>query len=388
MTTTNSPRPTGFIVLMVALVCVATSFLIATPGFVFLAGSQWQYGETQIGMFVTADSIGNALGPLVLSGLLSRVPVRRTLFTAALAFGVSNLCTALHPAFGATLALRAVSGFSSGVLAGLAMRYLGIHEKAERNLTWLVISQTLYSTLLLAVLLPEIGAAWQATGAFTLLGLLALACAPMARRFMAGEPLTVEHAEGGQANVAGALLGLFALLALNTGVGVVWTFVELQGQAAGLGAETVQRVLGGCNVVSIVGCAAVPGAIRRGGIFRWTIATLLACAAAALVLARPGSAGAFIGGSLLFVVAWATAATLMMTAVPMYDRSGRYVTLIPSALCIGNGVGAAIGGALMEHWSPAHAFAFAAGCCALAAAVFAVLRARAKGDGVGAPQAA
>lgn len=367
-------RPRAFIAGMVALVCVATTFLMATPGFAILIASQWGYGAAQIGLFVTAESIGNALGPLVLSGLLSRRPVRRTLLLSALAFALANLGTALRPDDTAVLMLRGLSGFSSGILAGLGVRYLALSAKAERNLTALVISQTLYSTLLLALLLPMVGERWQATGAFGLLALQALLSVPMVLLFVRGERLTPEAVAGSTVDKPRALAGLLALVGLNTAVGVVWTFIGHQGQDAGLGMEAVDRILAACNVASIFTCAAVPAAIRGGGLFRWAVITLGACAAAALLLGVGQGVPAFVGGSLLFVAAWSAAATLLMAAVPLYDQTGRFVMLIPSALCIGNALGAAVGGVLMEHAGPVPAFGFAALCCLAAAALFALLR--------------
>lgn len=360
-------RSTGFIVLMVVLACVSTTFLLATPGFVVLIASQWFYSASQIGLFVTAESVGNALGPLVLAGLLSRAPVRLTVIVSALAFALANLGTALHPSVEATLALRAVSGFSSGILAGVAVRYLALSANSERNLTWLVISQTIYSSLLLAALLPAIGDAWQATGAFGFLAIQALLSVFMFRLFRGREPLAVDAAQGGFTDATGSLISLAALLTLNTAVGVTWTFIEQRGQGAGIGPEWVGRTLGGGNLLSIVACAAVPAAVRRGDLFRWAVRALLGCAAAALVLALASGAMSFIGASLLFVVAWAAAATLLMAAVPRFDGAGRFVTLIPSALCIGNAVGAALGGALMDGLGAVAAFGFAAVCCALSA---------------------
>ena len=58
-----------------------------------------------------------------------------------------------------------------------------------------------------------------------------------------------------------------------------------------------------------------------------------------------------------------------MSAMPGFDPVGRYVMLIPTALCVGNGLGAAIGGSLMEGLGAGHAFAFAAGCCVLSATI-------------------
>lgn len=372
-------RSRGFILAMVLAVCFATAFVLSTPGFVLLMAGQWGYPSSRLGLFVTVDSIGSALGPLLLSGLLSRMPVRRIFVASALGFAAGNALTAAHPAFDAILAARALSGTSGGVLAALGVRYLALSAGAERNLAWMTIGQTLYSSLMLIEVLPAVGAATQSTGAFALLAIQALLCAPMAWLFRRGEPLTAERPGEGVTQRAGSLACLLAILSLNTAVGVVWTFLGPRGVAAGLDEAMVDRVLGAANLLSIAGCACVPFVVRRGRLFPGCIAALAVCAAAALALALPAQAWLFVGASVVYVLAWAAAITLMMVAMPGYDPVGRYVMLIPAALCVGNGAGALVGGALLETLGAGWAFGFAAGCCALSAGVFRRLQRQAQG---------
>ena len=371
-------RARGFILAMVLVVCFATAFVLATPGFVLLMAAQWGYGSSRLGLFVTVDSIGSALGPLLLSGLLSRMPVRRVFIASALGFAAGNVLTATHPVFGAILASRALSGTSGGVLAALGVRYLALSAGSERNLALMTIGQTLYSSLVLTVALPAVGATAQATGAFALLAIQALLCAPMAWLFRRGEPLTADRPGDGPTQRAGSLGCLLAILSLNTAVGVVWTFLGPRGLAAGLDEALVDRVLGAANLLSIAGCACVPFVVRRGRLYAGCIAALALCAAAALALALPPQAWLFVAASVVYVVAWAAAITLMMAAMPGFDPVGRYVMLIPAALCVGNGAGALVGGALLETLGAGGAFGFAAACCALSAGVFRVLQRQAR----------
>jgi len=367
-------RSTGFVLAMVAVVCFATAFVLATPGFVLLMAAQWRYDSTQLGLFVTLDSIGSALGPLLLAGVLNRLPVRRVFIVSALCFALGNALTAGHPAFAATLAARALSGVSGGVLAALGVRYLALSARSERNLAWMTIGQTVYSSLVLTLVLPAIGRGGQATGAFTLLAVQALACVAFVALFRSGEPLTADRRGSGEVRHSSALLCLLAILSLNTAVGVVWTFLGPRGLAAGLDDAMVDRVLGGANLLSIAGCAGVPFAVRRGRLFGGCTGALAICAGAALALALPPQPALFVLASLVYVLAWAAAVTLMMVAMPGYDPVGRYVMLIPTALCVGNGLGALIGGALTGGFGAGQAFGFAAACCAVSAAIFRSLR--------------
>jgi predicted MFS family arabinose efflux permease len=224
------------------------------------------------------------------------------------------------------------------------------------------------------LVLPTLGQAARADAAFALLALQGLLCLPLVVLFRSGEPLTADRQGIGTVHRTGALLCLFAILSLNTAAGVVWTFIGHQGLTAGLSVAHVDRVLGGANLLSIAGCAWAPFAVRRGRLFTGCVGSLALCTAAALALALPPLAWLFVGASLVYVVAWAAAITLMMIAVPAFDQVGRYVMLIPTAICVGNGVGAAIGAALTEVLTASHAFAFAAGCCTLSAAICLLLR--------------
>nr|WP_315465178.1 MFS transporter [uncultured Rhodoferax sp.] len=354
---------------LIGLVCVASIFFLGTPGFVVLMATQWGLSESQLGMIATADSVGNAIGSLLMTFVLYRYNPRSLVFIALLGFIAANALSAFRLDDSAMLATRLASGVFSGVMAGLAIRRLSEGSNAERNLTWMVISQTLAIAVLLTFVLPWVAELGQATAAFTMvaifgvIGLLVRKLFPEVHLQPEAEP---GIAAAGETRAIPAYISLLSIFLLYVSVGVVWTFIGYLGHAAGFEPTFVETLLGGANLLSIAAISIVPLMIKRDRLFSTGIVALILCTAAAIGLSLPPQASIYAVSTVVFICAWGTSITLLLALLPTYDKAGRLIMLAPGVLCMGSALGSFLGGQLMEVQNTAMAFQIAAACCGVA----------------------
>jgi len=355
---------------LIALVCVASIFFLGTPGFVVLMATQWSLTESQLGLIAAADSVGNAVGSLLMTFVLFRYNPRALVLIALLGFIAANALSAFRLDDTTMLLVRLASGVFSGVIAGLAIRRLSEGKDADRNLTWMVISQTLAIAVLLTFLLPWVGELGQATAAFIMVAMQGVICLLVRTLFPAVHlQAETELTSTGAPRTASAYLALLSIFLLYVTVGVVWTFVGFMGHEAGFKDAFVETLLGGANLLSIAAISIVPWMIQRDRLFSTGIVALTLCTLAALGLSLPPQASTYAVSTVVFICAWGTSITLLLALLPSYDKSGRMIMLAPGVLCMGSALGSFLGGQLMEMQSPAWAFRIAAICCAIAGVI-------------------
>lgn len=355
---------------LIALVCVASIFFLGTPGFVVLMATQWSLTESQLGLIAAADSVGNAIGSLLMTFVLYRYNPRALILMALLGFIAANVLSAFRFDDTTMLLIRLASGVASGLIAGLAIRRLSEGKDAGRNLTWMVISQTLAVAVLLTFVLPWVGDLGQATAAFSMVAIQGVICLLVRTLFPAVHlQAETELPKDGAPRTLSAYFALLSIFLLYVTVGVVWTFVGFMGHEAGFKDAFVETLLGGANLLSIATISIVPWMIQRDRLFSIGIVALTLCTLAAFGLSLPPQAWTYAVSAVVFICAWGTSITSLLALLPAYDKTGRMIMLAPGVLCMGSALGSVLGGQLMEMQRPASAFHIAAICCAIAGVI-------------------
>ncbi|HEX5394025.1 MAG TPA: MFS transporter [Rhodocyclaceae bacterium] len=375
MSATNVPkRGRNFIPAMALLGALAPTAFFGLPQLVALSAQQWGFGDSQLGIAVFLEIGGNAVGTLAVAFVLSQWPVRRLLTLGVLLAVVSNLATSQIQGIQAYCAVRLCAGIASGMLSGIAMRYLSFSENSDRNFGYLVIAQTLWSMVLLGWLLPAIGDQWVASGSYVFVALTPLYFLSRLGDFAPDEPLAPPKAEGGAVHRLGAYTVLFALFSMYVGVGVMWTFVDQIGQRAGYSRDFISTVLAGANLAAAFPCLLLPRLMAARGPYGLCLIMLSGCALAVAAMALPMTPGLFILSVVLFVATWAGAAMLIFSTVPQYDGVGRYTALSPGFLGVGYGVGSITAGQLLEQGQLQSAIALSSLSCIAAVIIYSFIR--------------
>ncbi|MDM4766849.1 MFS transporter [Pelomonas sp. SE-A7] len=373
----SPPRARGFVAAMIAMGAMAVTVFLGLPEIVGQMARQWGFSESVLGLIVFADIVGNTVGALIVAFYLGRVPVRWTLAGSVALAVLGNLLTPFAPDAAACMALRFLAGLGSGGMSGVATRYLSYTRHAERDLGLMMLGQNLWSSLLLALLLPATGQWKGATGSFQFTAAVLAVFLLLIVYFGRKEALVHQGAEtrsaSGLVSPAHALLALGAMLMLYLGAGMVWTFVERVGKDAGFEHGFISNSLGAANLLAMPACALAPQLMKWGGLRLWSLVLLAGCGACSVGLGWLQSPVAYAGLVAGFLVTWSAAAVLLLATIPRYDAVGRYATLGPGVLGLGFGLGALVAGVVAEHSSMPLALALAGGACGVAALLYAVL---------------
>jgi predicted MFS family arabinose efflux permease len=367
------PRGRLFVVAMALLGGIAPTGFFGLPLLVGLAAQQWGFGDAQLGMAVFMEVGGNAAGALAVAFLLPRWPVRRTLTLAILLAVLGNLATTQVEGIATFYVARLAAGVASGMLGGIAMRYLSFTETPDRDFGYLVIVQTLWAMLLLGWLIPTLGEHWQAPGAYAFVALTTLPFLFLLSSFPPDEALAPPEAKG-RVNRLGAYTALLSLFAMYIGVGVLWTFADQIGQRAGFSPDFVASALSGANLVAAIPCLLLPRVTAASGQYRWCAIMLSACAVGAAMFALPMTPVLFVAAVVIFIAGWAGAAVLIFATVPKYDAVGRHAALSPGFLGIGYSVGSVAAGQLLENGFAQGAIALSSLSCVAALLIYSLLR--------------
>jgi len=361
-------HPKLFIAAIIALVCVAQTFFLALPTYVQMTAADWGFSESQLGFVTASEVAGGTIGSLLASFALARQPMRRLLSLALLAMLIGNGSMMTPGGFEAAMAGRAISGLGYGIVGGATLNYLAV---SGRYLGALAVTQGFYTLLLQTVLLPTLSSAGAAYG---LIAGLVVLCAPVIFIFTRGEVFVSDFTAGRSVNRRGAYLALLSLLMLYAACGVIWTFIESLGAAAGLDERSMTTILGVGPILSLGICWLVPWLIERGHRFATTITLLLACTLSALLLLLPVTLWSFAIGSFVFCTGWTGAIILIFATVSTYDGVGRHVALSTAFLGAGYVIGSTLGGVLIEYATIQVAFAVAAGFSLFSTVLYAMLR--------------
>jgi DHA1 family inner membrane transport protein len=361
-------NPRLFIGVVIALVCAGQTFFLALPTFVQMTANSWGFSESQLGFMTAAEVAGGATGSLLASFVLARQPMRLLLTFALLAMVAGNGMLVMPQGIVMAMLGRAVSGLGYGILGGSTLNYLAV---SGTYLSALTVAQGLYTLVLQTVLLPSLPSAGAAYG---LIAGLALLCLPAVFVFSRGEAFVSDFAAGRSVNRRGAYLALSSLFMLYAACGVIWTFIESLGGAAGLQDQTMNTVLGVGPILSLGICLFLPRLIEKGHRFVTAIVLLGACTVSALALLLPVTLWSFAVGTFVFFTGWTGAIILIFATVAAYDGVGRHVAMSTAFLGGGYVVGSSLGGLVIEFSSLHAAFAMAAAFCLVSMVLYSLLR--------------
>ena len=256
---------------LIAFLVGADEFLlgpILTP-----IGADLSVPPERIALFITAYSLPLAVMAPLLGGLSDRYGRLAVLVPATLVFGLASIATSMIPSFGTGIATRILTGAASGGMLGIAMAMAG--DLGERGAAKAIAFVT--SGLTFGIILsPGIGAVsaafWSWRFAFGAIGgaaLIVVLVGLMSRR-AAGlpdrQPASGTTGTAGPLFVPGALGSLIAMAAgLGGAIGCFALVGERLRSLFGWDTTTIGMIYAAFGILTLVGNAAMPVALRRIG---------------------------------------------------------------------------------------------------------------------------
>ena len=337
------------------------------------------FTNTQAGNVVALEIAGGALASVCAVFWIARVNWRVAAITAVIAVIVGDLLSLTQTEFAVLATLRFLTGFfGMGTAFAVVIAVISDTTQTERNFALSIAAQVAFSVISL-LLLPYAIESFGYQGLLAplaVLGLLLLL--PMKWIPERASVDSSAHQAEGSGSILPALIGLLVLLIWCTGLGAVWTFAQLLGQAGGLTDVQAGQALALSSALAIIGAlgAAALGD-KYGRVLPVTVALVVQ---AVMVMNLTGQMSwiVFAMTAAVFQIFWNLTSPYLMGAVVSCDVAGKVSMLIPAAQTGGFFLGPAIAGGFMSGTSLLPANYVGAVCCLIALALFLPLALRLK----------
>ncbi|WP_246118932.1 MFS transporter [Cupriavidus campinensis] len=343
------------------------------------------------GMLVSGYALGVFAGAPILTLLTRRMPRKAVLLVLMAIYTIGNAACALAPDYTTLMIARVVPSLTHGTFFGVGAVVATGLVPANRRASAISV---MFSGLTLATLLGMPAGAWlglhfgwrSTFWAMTVVGLASLAVIALlvqrsrddtAPARLADELRTIARPQ--------VLLGLLMTVLQSVGIFAVITYVQpLLTRVSGYGEAAVSPILllfgGGMIIGNILGGRM---ADRRptGALLGSLAALTVVLAAMTLALHQPVAVVAFVG--VLGVAAFTTVSPLQLRVLRHAHGAGQNLasSFNIAAFNLGNGIGAWLGGVVVDHGPGLTALPWIAALAPLAALGIALLAVRAERRG-------
>ncbi len=335
---------TGYAV-MVGLPVISTSWV-----------NNLGFTEVQVGYVTSADLFGLAFGAIIAYFTVAKYD-RRFLTIAAAAVAIAaNLLCIYFQSYDATFWLRLAAGTGAGLFTGVAVATIGGHSRPAFAFG-LELFAFAFSQAGELKFLPylSIEGMYIAFAVAFVVGLLFISWLP---RRPADPALDVEvdiaepdgdhHVEHRHVPAYVPWLVLTAVVFTYINIGGYWAYIELATVDTAASPEWVASMLVYTSFFSLIGCLFAVLLSNRYGLSKPLLITLVfqASIVAMLVFGITDYRVAF--SMFAFNFCWIFVDIYQAAMISNVDRSGRYVSLLPAAQGLGNGIGPAMAASVLS----------------------------------------
>jgi predicted MFS family arabinose efflux permease len=314
------------------------------------------FTEIQVGYVTSADLFGLAIGAVIAYFFVAKSD-RRTLTVAAASVAIAaNLLCVYFQGYEVTLVLRLIAGMGAGVYTGIAVATIGGHSRPAfafgLELFAFAFSQAAELKFLPYLSIEGIYIAFAATFA---VGLLFISWLP---RRPADAALDVEvdveetggehHAEHRHVPSYVPWLVLTAVVFTYINIGGYWAYIELATVGTDASPEWVADMLVYTSFFSLIGCLFAVLLSNRYGLSRPLLVTLVFQASIVFMLIFGITNYSVAFSMFAFNFCWIFVDIYQAATIANVDRSGRYVSLLPAAQGLGNGIGPAMAATVLS----------------------------------------
>jgi hypothetical protein len=295
-----------------------------------------------------------------------------------------NLLTTMQTDPNTIMWIRLVVGFiGQGTAFAIGISMISNTSDPDRNFGFVISSQVAFGVVALATLpilteqFTNIGGMYVPLAAMAAIGLLFIKFVPPgpAHHDMAG-------GEAPSHSLALPILTLVGMFIWCCGLGAMWSFIALIGEAGGLESVVALRSLSISSAIAIAGSLGA-AALAAKGINRFlpvTIALLMQMAMAWLLQGEMNLVEMAIKAS-IFQIFWNMTGPFFMGAIAASDSGGKISVLIPAAQTSGFFVGPAIVGMFLVGTGLISVNYITIAFCAVALLIFIPLSAKLKAAG-------
>jgi predicted MFS family arabinose efflux permease len=327
--------------------CVAAyGVYLGLPLILGTLADEYGFSNPQIGWIGAAENAGMLLGSVSVS-VLSRWASYRVLTALGIAIAVAGNATTLEiTSFAPFCTIRLLTGIGSGICYSAAIAALSLTRQAARNFSIFVVVLVIANSLELW-LIPDVAAAWHASGIYAVLGLLFVPPAVLLTYIPKGlgQPPPAGPGQG----IPLAWFCLLGVVLFCVAASAFYAYAERIGLSVGMTESGISNTLTLCNLFSLTGSMIAYAVGRRWGQHRPQLAAILVMIGVYAAWAISLSVPAYLSGVLIFFEVWSMVSVYQLSTLTGIDPSGRYVALIPAAQGIGQSAGPFLAGTLLDQ---------------------------------------
>ncbi len=335
--------------------------VVAMPLVAPLIAGAFQMTGSDSGLVGLANLLGTALGSLIVTVWMKRLPLRLTAMLSALLACGAQLWVPFMPGFHAAVLMETLGGAGAGVLLALSAAIIGASANPDRGFAFILTLQAIVAVVVLLAI-PALGEPSSLLPAAAFIAGVQALLIPVSFA-LRRPPITGGSRKlsdkGGSALHPAVLMKACAYFVFSAAVGVLWVFSGVLGSIAGLADGPVGQALAVGNIAAIAGSLLAALITSRFGRIAPVLAVCLMLGLSVLLFTNEMTVGEFYVASGLFLFAWGGGLPFLMGVVAETDPTERVTALLPVLAFAGMGVGPALVGFAPAGWDLFHQVAIA-----------------------------
>jgi MFS family permease len=319
---------------------------ILQPGYVQGLVEYSGFSEETAGLIASAEMFGLAAMAIGVNFIMF-INWRLLCFAFLVVSAVGNLVSVNLESANALMIARFITGLGSGGLIAITFTMMGLTERSDRNMGFIIKFVLIYGALGLWVM-PTVFQAFGVEGMLIFFGIFCASGLLFIPFLPCSHQLEEHHLEASTSySWSTKIVALAGILAYNLAIGIVWVYMFLVGVEAGLGEQSVANALTVSQVLGIFGALfAVIYEVRFGRIFPLMLGILGGALGIAMLLNTP-SAILYTAGVCIFNLLWNLSMPYLLALLADYDAKGRIVTIGVALQMLGYAAGPAIAASLL-----------------------------------------
>lgn len=335
-----------------------TTFL--SPLLAVSFAKEFSFGTQYAGVLVAAGQTGVAVAALAVLPFLPRLDRRALGVTGAVLTALCLALTGLVGSFWTVLILQIAMGLGAGLSYASANSALAYARYPERAFSIVTISWMLAGAAMLT-LGPMLHDVWPHEGIYLGMAAAELLCVafilrlPDVRGLPKRNPVTGSGPRRAAATAFPAALLVSALLLMNVGNMMIWTYAQSIGERTGLSTEFTSTFLGLSQLVGLLGAGLTMVLGGRVSKLLIVVPAVIILAVGNLLVGTSTSPAPFTMGFVAVNIAFFCLSPLLLALATELDtRSGQLVVIAGAASLVAGSIAPALGGAIAgpdEHWA-------------------------------------
>ena len=330
--------------------CVGYTLILFMPLYLEFVAQALSLNESQVGWLAATDAGGLALSALLFAIFIKRLNFRYVVIVGCAIAIAGNLWSMKIEDYQWLCVIRTITGFGEGLVVAAGISVVGMVSNPNR---WF----GLYTAAVVVVqgigliLLPIIKQKFELEGLFIFFALLFLlpliTLNQLPKHSVANDGKT--HAISSTKKKY-LLLALLGQLIFYAGIGGVWAYISLMGNAQGLNIDIVSQYLAISMVIGALGGVAFAMLGKRGDsqrLFAISIAIMIFCMVGLIEF----SASSYLIVLCIFSFFWSLLGARLFAVVSDADQSGKYISGAQTVLSLGYMIGPIIAAMLFDDFS-------------------------------------